>query len=271
MIRILIIVSGLFVLSACSKMNKILKSTDYEYKLKKGYEFYEKKKYNQAQIIFEDVFPIIKGTDKYEDLYYKYAYTSFLLKDYLNAENLFKGFVDVFPTSVRTEECDYMRAFCFYKQSPKVDLDQTNTMKTITYMQTFIGTHPNSTRIKDAQNIIEALSEKLELKEYKSAELYLNLGYYKSAATAFTTLSNNFPDSKKSDAYKLMVIKSVYNYANNSVIEKQSERFENVLNECADFIDRFPDSKLLSEVENYKKLSENNLKSIKNEQVKTTN
>ncbi len=30
---------------------------------------------------------------------------------------------------------DYMRAFTFYKQSPKVDLDQTNTTKTIGFMQ----------------------------------------------------------------------------------------------------------------------------------------
>ena len=52
-----------------------------------------------------------------------------ILKDYANAENLFKTFVETFPNSGKAEEADFMRAYCFYKQSPKAELDQTNTTK----------------------------------------------------------------------------------------------------------------------------------------------
>lgn len=257
-----------FLLSGCSNLNKILKSNDYNYKLEKADELYEKKKYSQAQIIYEDVFPVMKGTAKYEDLYYKWAFCHYYQRDYLNAENIFKGFVETFPNSSRAEECKYLRAYCFYKQSPKAELDQTATMKAITYLQSFSAAYPNSPRNKDAADIIDKLKIKLELKEYKSAELYYNLGYYKAAATAFTQLINNYPDSENADSYKLMVIKSSFDYARNSIDIKQEERFESVLNECADFKDRFPESKLNQDVEKMKEQTQNKINSIKNEQTK---
>lgn len=255
-------------LSSCSNLNKILKSSDYDYKLQKADELYAKKKYNQAQTIYEDVFPVMKGTAKFEDLYYKWAFCHYYQKDYLNAENIFKGFVETFPNSSKAEECKYLRAYCFYKQSPKAELDQTATMKAITYLQSFSAAYPNSPRNKDAADIVDKLKAKLELKEYKSAELYYNLGYYKAASTAFTQLINDYPDSEKADAYKLMVIKASYDYARNSIDIKQQERFENVLTECADFTDRFPDSKLQQDVERVKEQATNKIKSIKNEQIK---
>jgi len=264
---ILLLISG-FLLTGCSNLNKILKSSDYDFKLQKADEFYAKKKYTQAQTIYEDVFPVMKGTAKFEDLYYKWAFCHYYQKDYLNAENIFKGFVETFPNSTRAEECRYLRAYCFYKQSPRAELDQTNTMKAITYLQSFSAAYPNSSRNKDVADIIDKLRVKLELKEFKSAELYYNLGYYKAAATAFTQLINNYPDSEKGDTYKLMVIKSTYDYAKNSVEYKQEERYENVLNECADFHDRFPESKLTQDVEKMKEQTQNKIKSIKNEQTK---
>ena len=110
--------------------------------------------------------------------------------------------------------------------------------------------------------------EKLELKEYKSAELYYNLGYYKAAAIAFATISENFPDSKSADQYKLLVIKSYFKYAELSYEEKQKERYEKVLTECADFAERFTTSKFLGEVNKYKSQSNNFLKPQQNEQAK---
>ena len=138
-------------------------------------------------------------------------------------------------------------------------------------MQTFINTHPGSARITEATQIIDKCRAKLELKEFKSAELYYNLGQYRASAIAFTSLMNNFPDSEKSEEYKLQVIKSYYLFANNSVDEKKAARLEQVVTECNDFTDRFPESKLIKEVERYQNLSLNNIKAIQNEQVKKTN
>lgn len=256
--------------SCNSKFGIILKSKDYEYKYKMAEQFYTEKKYNFAQILYEDLSPYIKGSARYEDLYYKLAYCYYYQKDYVNAENLFKSFTETFPASNRSEECEYMRAYSFYKQSPKVELDQTNTNKAMSLLQAFINTHPTSPKVKEANTLMDECREKLEEKEYKSAELYYNLGYYKAAAIAFGTISENFPDSKNADQYKLLVIKSYFKYAELSFEEKQKERYEKVLSECADFIERFNTSKYLEEVVKYKSQSTNFIKTQQNEQTKKT-
>jgi outer membrane protein assembly factor BamD len=256
--------------SSCNKFAKVVKSKDFEYKLKMADQYYDNKKYKNAKDLYEELFPAFKGTDKFENIYYKYAYCHYNMKMYRDAENLFKGFLEVFPNSKVAEEVDYMRAYCFYKESPKIDLEQTSTSKTIGMMQTFINTHPGSPRIKDATEIIDKCRAKLEQKEFKSAELYYNLGQYRAAATTFTTLMNNFPESVRGEEYKLMVVKSYYQFAKLSILDKQIERYERVITEYQDFMDRYPDSRLLKSAEYYSKLSQNNINEIKNEQAKTS-
>lgn len=253
--------------TSCSKFNKVLKSNDYEYKLKMAGEYYDKKLYRQSQVLFEELFPVFKGTPQFDDLYYKYAYAHYYLKDYTTAENLYKGYLEVFPNSARAEEVEFMQAYCYYKQSPKAELEQANTLKAIGMFQVFLNTHAESPKRKEAEEIIAQCQVKLERKEYLSAQLYYNLGQFRAAALTYTTLMNNYPDSQKGDEYKLMAIKSYYKYAEMSVKEKQEERYSRVVREVEDFQDRFPESKLLKEAERYLTLSQNQLKSLNNEQT----
>ena len=260
-----------FVISSCSSdLAKILKSKDYEYQLKKADEYFYKKKYNQAEQLYVQLFPVFKGTQKFEDLYYKYAYCSYFQKNYEDAENLFKGFLEVFPNSPKEEEMAYMHAYMYYLQSPKIELEQTNTSRAIGMMQTFINTHPNSSRLKSAFDVIDKSRAKLEVKEYKSAELYFKLQHYRAAGIAFTNLLNNYPESARGDEYKLMSIRSFYQFAKLSIAEKQIERYEKVVTEFNDFSDRFPESKLLKDAQEYNNLSLNHIKELQNEQTKTT-
>jgi outer membrane protein assembly factor BamD len=234
-------------------------------------KYYVAKKYNYAQQLYEELFPLMKGQPQFEDLFYKYAYCSYYLRDWLQAENLYKQFVEVFPSSPKAEEMEYMRAYVYYRQSPKAELDQTNTQKTIGLMQTFISSHPNSPKVKEANEIIDKCREKLEVKEEGSALLYYNMSHYRAAAIAYSSLMNDFPDSRKSDQYKLQMIKSYYLFAQNSVEEKKETRYEQVITECHDFLDRFPESPLKTEVEHYETLSKNNIKPNNNEQITQTN
>jgi outer membrane protein assembly factor BamD len=256
-----------FGLQSCNKFSKIEKSKDLEYKLKKADEYYAKKSYRNARTLYEQLFAALKGTDKFEQIYYRYAYCYYYDKDYMNAENLFKGYLEVFPNSVHAEEIDYMRAYSFYKQSPKLELEQVNTLKAINMMQTFINQHLGSPRVKDATAIIEQGRAKLEQKEEREAMLYYNLGQFRASGIAYNNLLNSYPESQKGEDYKLMVVKSYYKFAKMSIVDKQIERFEKVTTEYQDFLDRFPESKLLKEAENYSNLSLNQIKILINEQA----
>ncbi|RYY65657.1 MAG: outer membrane protein assembly factor BamD, partial [Chitinophagaceae bacterium] len=243
------------------------KSKDDNYKLVKADEYFAKKKYRFAQQLYEGLFPAFKGTPKFEEVYYKYAYSFYYQGLYRDAENMFKGYLEVFPNSAKAEEIDYMRAYSFYKQSPKLELEQVNTVKAMNMMQTFINTHPGSSRIKEATEIIDLSRQKLEQKEFRSANLFYNLEKFRAAAIAFETLLNKYPESKSGEEYKLMVVKSYYRFAKMSVPEKQLERYERVITEYQDFADRYPDGKKLKDAEEFVNLSNNQIKEIKNEQI----
>jgi len=259
-----------FFLVSCTGINKVLKNKDPHYKLRMAEQYYAKKKYNYAQQVYEEIMPYFRGAPEFEDIYYKYAYTAYYQRDYLNAENLFKTFLEIYPNSSKAEEMDYMRAYAFYKQSPKPTLDQTNTIKAMGMMQTFINTHPGSARNKEANEIIDICRQKLETKDHNAAQLYFDLGQFRAAAVAFNTLLNAYPESNKSDEYKMMAIKSYYRFAELSIEEKRAERFEKVIEECNEFIDRFPQSPLASQVQEYLTQSQNNLKIYTNEPAKTS-
>lgn len=266
----LLIFIGALLTGCAGSMTKLLKNPDPEYKLRMAEQFFVKKKYSKAQVVYEDVMPYFRQAKEFEDIYYKYAYCAYHQADYMNAENLFKSFLEIFPNSSKAEEVDYMRAYSFYKQSPKPELDQTNTIKAMGLMQTFINTHPGSPRNKEATDIIDICRRKLEIKDYKSALLYFDMGQFRAAGVSFTTLLNNYPDSEKADEYKLMIIKSYFKYAEMSIAEKQAERYEQVVTHCYEFTDRFPDSKLRKEAESFLKQSQTNIKNLSNEQTKTS-
>ena len=255
---------------SCNGISKVLKSKDPVYKLKMAEQYYAKKKYNFAQQLYEDIMPYYRGAPEFEDIYYKYAYCAYYQRDYMNAENLFKTFLEIYPNSSRGEEVDYMRAYSFFKQSPKPQLDQSNTIKAIGMMQTFINTHPGSARNKEATEIIDISRRKLEIKDAAAAQLYYDIGQFHAAAVTFATVLNDYPESAKSEEYKLMIVKSYYRYAELSVEEKRAERFEKVIQEINDFKDRFPQSQYGKEIQDYLSQSQTNLKIYSNEPVKKT-
>ena len=255
--------------SSSKSLSKILKNPDPDFKLRIAEQYYVKKKYTQAQTLYEDVMPYFKTGKEFEDIYYKYAYCAYNVGDYSSAENLFKSYLEIFPNSLKAEEVDYMRAYSYYRQSPKSELDQTNTIKAMGMMQTFINTHPGSLRNKEANDIMDVCRGKLERKDYMSAKLYFDMGQFRAAAVSYTTLLNAYPESASGDEYKLMIIKSYFRFAELSVEEKKVERFEQVITECNEFADRFPDSKLKKEAEDFLNLSHTNIKNLNNEQIKT--
>jgi outer membrane protein assembly factor BamD len=266
--------SGILLLSlflvSCGGFNKVMKSKDPAYKLRMAEQYFANKKYTYAQQVYEDIMPFYRGGPEFEDIYYKYAYTAYHQRDYLNAENLFKTFLEIYPNSSKAEEVDFMRGYTYFKQSPKPELDQTNTIKAMGYMQTFINTHPGSPRNKEALEIIEISRKKLETKEFISAQLYYDISQFRAAAVAFNTLLNSFPDSEKADSYKIMAIKSYFRFAELSIEDRKAERFEKVIEECNEFLDRFPGSPYSKEVQDFLTQSQNLLKLHTNESVKTS-
>ena len=256
------IFSLLLFTSCASNFEKVQKSKDFAYKLTKADEYFQQKQYSKANVLYEELLTVYKGTKNFETIYYKYAYTFYYDKNYLMASYHFKNFADLFPKSPKAEECEFLNSQCLYIVSSEYTLDQTNTIKSIGELQTFVNTHPESKNVKEANKLIDASRAKLEVKDNYAADLYFKIGEFKAASVAFEQIIRKYPDSKNVDYYKLMSMKSAFRYAGNSIPEKQEARFKQVLADYEEFKRRYPKSAYRSEVEKINSLSLQSLKKL---------
>jgi len=247
-----------------SRFEKIRLSNDVAKKYQEAIKLYNKKDYSKALILFEDLSQKYRGRAEAEDLNYYYAYTLYRLKDYTTARFQFKYFADTYPTSKNAEECRYMGAFCYYQDSPESTLDQENTYKAIDALQLFINLYPKSERVAQASQYIADLRNKLEVKAYSNARLYYDLGgydlaNYKSSVIALKNAEIDFPDIKYAEDMDLLIVKSQFAYAKNSIPFRQEARYTEAIGYANDFIETHPESKMLEEAKTLKADSENGI------------
>jgi len=255
-------------LSSCGGFEKIRKSSDVNYKLTKANEYFDKKDYNHANLLYKELLPIMKSTRNYETLYFKYAYTYYYLKDYIEASYLFKNFTEFFPSSKNAEECEYMSAVCLFKYSPKYTLDQTNSVKALEALQSYVNRYPNSSRMAEANKLIDESHRKLEAKQASAAKLYYNISHYLAATVAYRSVLRNYPESPNADQYTFMIMKAMMKYARQSVPEKQEERYASAISTYNELKLNYPQSKLLPDADKLYTEADNNVKKIRNEQHK---
>jgi outer membrane protein assembly factor BamD len=255
----------LFTVSSCkSSFEKIRTSNDPEKILMEANNYYDDEKYMNAQILYEIILPYYKGKKEADDIYYKFAYTYYHLKDYLVASHYFKSFASSFTNSPKREETLYMTAYSEYMMSPNRKLEQSQSEKAIEDFQIFVNTYPSSDKVEKCNQLIDELRQKMEDKEYDQGQLYYNLGRYVSSVVAFENMLKEFPETKKEEDVRFMILKSSYNYAKNSVLEKRIERYEETINKYNSFIKRYPQSKDKSKAEKIYQNSLNEINKIKN-------
>jgi outer membrane protein assembly factor BamD len=252
-------------LSACGGYEKVLKSDDINYKLTKANEYYDKKQFQKANAVYENLMPIVKGTKNFEPMYFKYAYSYYYMDDHLSSSYHFKNFVDYFPSSSVAEEAEYMHAVSLHKLSPKSTLEQTNTIKAMEALQSYINTHPDSKRLTEANALMDEMRKKLEEKEAAAARLYYNISQYRAASIAYKSVLQNYPESPNGDLYQYNIVRSLYHYANASVPARQEERYVSMINAFNELKLSYPNSKYLGEAQRYYSQANEKINKLRNE------
>jgi len=251
--------------ASCSGFEKIRKSSDVNYKLTKANEYFDKKDYRHSNELYRELMPVMKSTRNYEALFYKYAYTFYYLRDYVEASYYFKNFTEYFPISKDAEECEFMSAVCLFKYAPKYTLDQTNSVKALEALQSYVNRYPKSVRMEEANKYIDATRKKLESKQADAAKLYYNISQFKAATVAYKSVLRNYPESPNADLYQYMIMRAMYKFAKVSILEKQDERFSNAIAAYNDLKASYPHSAYLADADKLYAEADNNLKKIRNE------
>ncbi|MDI9342643.1 MAG: outer membrane protein assembly factor BamD [Sediminibacterium sp.] len=234
---------------SCDRYNKLLKSSDYELKLKKALEYYNKGNYVRASQLYEELIPVMKGTDKSEEVYYYYTWSEYNMGDYILAQYHFKNFTRQFFGSKHAEECYFMNAYCYYLTSPNYQLDQTATKNAIQEFQAFADAYPSSERLDSCNRIIDKLRAKIEHKESDVVKQYYKIQDYKATITATKNFVKEYPNSTYTEEMYYMMINSYYLLAINSIQEKKQERLDGAIESYLKFVDLYPQSRFLSRAE----------------------
>jgi len=254
--------SILLMFSCKSEFERIRTSNDPVKILQKADQLYEEESWLKAQTLYDIVIPYYRGKVEAEDLFYKYAYTYYNMRDYILSAHYFQSFANSFVNSAKREEAAFMSSYSEYQMSPIAALDQTYTEKAIESLQLFINTYPNSERIETCNKLIDELRLKLEEKAYQQGILYYNIKQYVSAVTSFENMLKDFPETKKAEELRYMIVKASYEYAKNSIYEKREERLEETLAHYNVFKKKYPRSKYSKKAREIKKETEKSLKSL---------
>lgn len=235
--------------AACNRgYNKVLKNPDPAFRLSKAHEYYNQGKYEKAQPLFEEHLTMNKGMKNSEEVLFLYAYCYYYMKDYTMGAFYFRNFTTSYPTSKRAEEATFMMAQCYQKESPRYNLEQSNTYKAIEQFQNFVNKYPNSDKVKDANQAIDGLRAKLQKKAYESAYLYYKIKQYQAAAVALKAVLKDNPGIDNQDKIQYYIVKSNKHFADLSTSSKKLERYEETAKECTVFREKYPNSAYAKEV-----------------------
>jgi len=252
----LIILACIAVLfSGCAaEFNRVYKTTDYNYKYEYAKQLFAIGKYSQAETLLRELVTMKKGTDEAEECLYMLGMAEYMGSDYESAAATFKKYSSTYPRGIYAEHAAYYVGQSLYQSAPEPRLDQTPTIGAINAYQQFLDLFPDSKLRPQAQRHLFELQDKLIMKELLSAQLYYNLGGYFGNCTnggsnleaCIITAQNalkTYPFSSLRESFSLLIMKSKFELAEQSVEERRLERYRDAEDECYGFINEFPDSR----------------------------
>lgn len=241
-------------LSSCGKFEKFRKSASLPVKYKAAVDYYKKKDFDKASILFDEILPLMKGDSTQEMATYYQAYCDFNLGNYTVANAHFKKFYEVFSRSEYAEEAIYMSAYSLYKDSPTYNLDQTGTLTAINELQSYLNNYPETKFKDECSNMIKELRRKLERKAYEKAKLYhktspFNIASLKSSVIEITNFQRDFPDSDYNEEMAYLKVLAQFDLANSTIESKQKERYSDASKFYWELVDKYPQSAFLKSAE----------------------
>ena len=249
-----VVLSALLFTSCANEFNKVYKTNDYSYKYEYAKECYALGKYTRASTLLQGLVTLQKGTDNAQESLYMLGMAEYNSKDYEGAAATFKKYFSSYPKGAYAEEAEFYAGMSLYNSTPEPRLDQSQTVNAIAAFQEYIDLFPDGKERSQAQQRLFELQDKLVQKELYSAQLYYDLGQYFGNCTyggnnyeaCIITAQNalkDYPYSKLREKFSLLVMKSKFELAQQSVEEKRLERFQDAEDECYGFLNEYPDSK----------------------------
>lgn len=250
-------------LAGCGDYNSVMKTADYEYKYEAAKSYYSDGSYRKAAEAFRDVLAILKGTQYGDECLFMLGMSNYRFGDFESATEFFKKYYQSYPKGKYVELSRYYCAMSHYNCVRDTRLDQSSTMESLAEFSTFLEYYPNTALKSQTQEMIFNLQDKLVEKEFLSAKLYYDLGTYLGNMTSTTSSCSNYEacivtaqnalkdypyaSTERKEELSILILRSRYHLARQSIIEKRLERFRDTIDEYYAFQNEFPESQYMKE------------------------
>lgn len=264
---------GTLVLTSCGEYNAALKYGDAGYKYEVAKACYVKGQYTHAQDLFSSLLVAMKGTGYADECLYMMAMSAYMGGDLETASASFKKYYQSYPRGIYVEESRYYAGRALYDNVPDPRLDQAVTKEAIIELQGFLDNYPYTRLKEQTLEMIQRLQDHLVEKELRAAQLYYDLGDYMMNCSSggsnyeacIVTSENTLRDypyaqPERREQLMMLVLRSRYHLARQSVEEKKLERFRQTIDEYYGFANEFPESSFLKEAQTYLVKSQRALK-----------
>ena len=252
--KLFVLLLPLLLLSGCTQYAKVQKSMNFEYKYELAKAYYMEGEYSQASSLLEDVLAFTKGTSYAEESLYMLSMCYYNMGDYVTASHYFSTYFNTYPRGIYAETARFMSARALFLDTPDPRLDQSSTIKAIGEIQVFTEYYPYSEYKEQAHEMLYELHDRLVEKEFRSAQLYYDLGNYmgnnyQSCIITAQNALNDYPYSKLREELSILILRARYSMAKESVQEKMIDRYRDTVDEYYAFKNEYPESKYTKEAE----------------------
>ncbi len=236
----LIAMISLLLASCKTEFEKVRTSGDPDQILALADQYYEDGKYAKAQTLYELVVNALRGDPRLQEAYFKYAQSFYQTKQYILSSYYFKNYAETYPVSENRPEALYMEAMSYVQLSPGFRLDQEYTRKAIIALEQYINTYPDTERLSNINDLLDELRVKQETKAVDAARLYYDMEQYQSAVQSYERVLEDYPDSDRAQEIRYRIAESHIRLADNSVVAKRRERYENALDAISVYLKKYP-------------------------------
>lgn len=226
--------------SGCRNTSFIQPGDTLEVAYEKALALYEDEKWDEAAGAFNAVLTLGRGSIVAQDAQFYLAEANYKNKRYLVAASEYERFTLLYPDSPRRETADLNIARCYYELSPRYKLDQTYTVQAIENFNIFLSRYPSSEYREEAIASIDALREKLAQKIYSAADFYRRTQRYEAAVLTYGEVIDQYPETAWAEQSLVEQMESYILYADNSVSDRQRERYQKALDVYDTYLQLFP-------------------------------
>jgi outer membrane protein assembly factor BamD len=243
---LLILFSGAF-WGCSSSLDTVNFSADE--KLAYAITLYEDEDYDLATNELQAIVLQYPGNPVVDDAQYYLGMTRFKREEFILAAYEFSKLVKNMPSSEFVAQGQFMLAESYYQLSPHYTLEQRYSKKAIEEFQAFIDFFPSNEKVPEAEKKINEMNEKLAHKTFENARIYEKLEYYTAALIYYENILEIYHDTPYAPLAMYNKIKLLID----------SDRSKEALSEISKFIQRYPDSARIGEMQQLKSSLENKL------------